>query len=525
MKKCDHARGTPEQVAAILKIQRDLAVALTSYNTIEATLNQILIAACKVGGIDCGGIYLVDHETGEYELSCHRNLSAAFVAAVERFTPQGRQARLLMKGHTICLDRAHFQRAIRSVLIGEGLRSTIIVPVKHAGHVVAALNLASRTQDTPPEASRTAIEAFAAQIGPSIARIKAEAALHTNEKNLQTLFNSLEDLLFIVDLDGHLRQVNPMVGHRLGYTPAEIRGCPLTVLHPPDQREQVLAILAAMQAGTTDYCSIPLLAKDGTLLPVETKIVKGVWNGKPCFFGVARDITERMRVEKELLDHRFQLQALVSKMTMAEENERRRIARGLHDDIGQMLAIAKLKLAHVPHMRSQKHIRAAVAEVDDCLSGVIQTTRSLTFELASSVLQRFGLIAAVEDLCAKMEGRQGISFEVHKGAKIKPLRPETEIVMFYAIRELLRNVVSHAKARNASVSFRKTGNVLAIVVEDDGIGFGRKTPTGFSPTGGFGLYTIREQMTHLGGSLAIAPVSPQGSRVTLTIPLVPRDNA
>jgi PAS domain S-box-containing protein len=521
MKTQNGSNREREPLASIVTIQRNLAIALTASNTIPGTLGHILNAACKLDGIDCGGIYLVNSETGEYELMCHQNLSEPFVSAAQRVTPRGRQARLLMKGCTICQDRPHFQRSIRAMLVREGLRSTVIVPVKHAGHVVAALNLGSHTLDTTPGESRAAIEAFAAQIGPAIARIRAESALHANERNLQTLFDSLEDFIFIVDMKGRILKVNPLVERRLGYTPAELIGTPVMNLHPRGQRKRAAAIITTMLTGTADACDIPLLAKNGTLIPVETKIVRGEWNGQPTCFGISRDITGRRQAEQELLNHQHELQTLVSQLTLAEENERRRIAHGLHDDINQMLAMAKFKLEHVPHFRERKHVHATVAEVNAYLDHVIRVSRSLTFDLASPVLQRFGLESAVQDLCEKMGDQHGIVFSVHKDKKAKPLSPETEVLIFHAIRELLRNIVSHAKARTARVVLRRTGHRLTITVEDDGVGFGPETITGFTPTGGFGLYAIRERMTHLGGSVMIRSTPPRGSRVTLTVPLAP----
>lgn len=129
-------------------------------------------------------------------------------------------------------------------------------------------------------------------------RKRAEEALQKSQNNLQTLFDSLDDFLFILDSEGHIIEVNPVVQRRLGYTKGELVGKSVLQVHPPDQHEEAAAIIADMMAGKQDMCPIPVIAKDGTLIPVETKVTLGQWNGQPALFGVSRDIIERKRAEE-----------------------------------------------------------------------------------------------------------------------------------------------------------------------------------------------------------------------------------
>lgn len=504
---------------SLLRLQRDLSLALTFPGSLTETLDRVLDTVCQIEGIDSGGIYTLNFDRRTTDLLIHRGLSPAFVKAKSHYPLSARQSLILMKGRTVCLDRSDIKRSADLDMRREKLCSGIIVPVKHAGQVVASLNLASHTADTIGESSRNAIEAIAAQIGPTIARVRAEAALHMNERNLQALFDSLGDFLFIADAKGGLLHVNPMVVRRLGYSATEVLGKTLLMMHPPDQRHRAAAIVATMLAGKSDCCDIPLMTKSGDLIPVETKVVQGQWNGSTALFGMSRDITERKRTEQELIDRQLQLQALVSELAVAEENERRRIAQGLHDDIGQMLASAKLTLGQVATLLKQEKTRGMVTQVSGYIDHVIQVTRSLTFDLASPVLQRFGLEAAVEDLCDKMTAQHGLPFVVRNDRRPKPLPDDTDIVAFHAVRELLRNIVTHAGAHHVVVSLRRAGEQLRITVKDDGIGFTRMSATGFNRRGGFGLHAIQARMKHLGGSLSFNPVSPHGTRIVLTLPL------
>lgn len=131
-------------------------------------------------------------------------------------------------------------------------------------------------------------------------RQRAEAALQQSEANLQTLFDSVEDFVWVLDLEGHILQVNQTVPNRLGYSEEELRGKPALMVHPVDRHADAMAIMADLVSGKTDSCPLPLLAKDGTQIPVETKVARGRWADRDVFFAVSRDITERQRAYEEL---------------------------------------------------------------------------------------------------------------------------------------------------------------------------------------------------------------------------------
>lgn len=512
-------RDTREYDAeTLLKLQRDLAYELTAQGSFMETLGRILIAGCRIDDIDCGGIYLVDAARRELELVCHRGLSPAFVESQSRFTAKARQTALILNGRALYFNAGQITAMGMTAVWQEGIRALAVVPVRHDEHVVAVLNLASRTVDEIDENIRSVIETIAAQIGPTVARVQAESAVLASERNFQSLFSSIEDFLFISDQTGLLVHMNPVAERRLGYSSAEVRGKPLTVLHPRAQRREAEATIKAMLAGKTDTCYIPLQAKDGSLIEVETRVVRGEWNGKLALFGISRDVTERRRVERELMERQRQLHNLVSQLGVAEETERRRIAHGIHDDIGQLLAISKMQLDGLMSQAKGSVWCGQIEEVRQHIIRLLQVSRSLTFDLASPVLQRFGLKSAVEDLCEKMTERHKVLFSVRATPAVIPLSTAGEILVFQAIRELLHNIVKHAKARHAWVILHRAGKKLVVTVKDDGIGFGKARVTA-SGKDGLGLHAIRERMNHLGGSFVHESLKPHGARVSIAIPL------
>ncbi|MEI8352845.1 MAG: PAS domain S-box protein, partial [bacterium] len=397
---------------ALLKLQRNLANELTAPGSFMETLDRILVAGCRIAGIDCGGIYLVDAARRELELVCHRGLSPAFRSSESRYTAKSPQTPLVLAGRALYFNATRIKAGNMRAVRREGIRSLAVVPVRHGDKVVAVLNLASRTVDEIDQHLRNVIETIAAQIGPTVARVQAESAVLASERNFQSLFSSMEEFLFISDAAGKLVHMNPVAERRLGYSSAEVRGKHLTVLHPRLQRRAAIVTVTAMLAGKTDTCEIPLQARNGDLIDVETRVVRGEWNGKLAMFGISRDVTERRRVERELMERQGQLHSLVSQLGVAEETERRRIAHGVHDDIGQLLAICKMQLDGLMIQVKGAAWRDQVDEIRQLIIRLLQVSRSLTFDLASPVLQRFGLKSAVEDLCEKMTERHGVLFSI-----------------------------------------------------------------------------------------------------------------
>ncbi len=131
-----------------------------------------------------------------------------------------------------------------------------------------------------------------AQPAPADTSASLHPALVESEKNLRAFFNTIEHLLFVLDEQGNIILINDAVTRRLGYSLAELLGQSVLTVHPAERRAEAGRIVNEMLAGTTDYCPVPLLTKDGRQIPVETRVVKGTWSGQPVIFGVTKDLSE-----------------------------------------------------------------------------------------------------------------------------------------------------------------------------------------------------------------------------------------
>ncbi len=296
--------------ANLLRAQRDLGVELSAHHGLAETLSICLSAAIRLSELDCGGIYLIDNATGAVNLVSHQGLPDAFIAKTSHYTADTPQAQLVMAGRPIYTSYAQVDVPKDMVKYQEELRAIAVLPIAHKGRPIACLNIASHTFETVPESSRTVLETIAVQIGAAIAHAKAETALQQSQENLQTLFNSLEEFLFVLDTQGVIIQVNPTVCRRLGYAETELVGNSILMIPPPEQREAAAALVADILAGKTEVCTIPLQTRNGDLIPVETHITRGRWNNQEALFSVSRDIIERLKAEREIQRRTTQLETL-----------------------------------------------------------------------------------------------------------------------------------------------------------------------------------------------------------------------
>ena len=301
--------------AFMLQLQRDLGLALGSTSRIEEAMDQVVLAFMQIEGIDCGGGYLVDEQTGDLNLVAHEGVSESFLEIASYFAADSPQVRMIEQGEPIYQPYLQVVPNLDDVRAREQLRAIAILPVRFKGRVIAALNLASRTVDDFLIEVRLMLETTAALVGGAIARVRAETAVSKSQQKLQTLFDLLEDFLFILDENGRILQVNPIVEKRLGYSIEELRGQPVLFVHPPERHDEAVTIISGMLKGEEANCSIPLLTKTGEEIPVDTIVTAGEWGTKPVLIGISRDVTVREQARKALQQSHDELEQRIKQRT------------------------------------------------------------------------------------------------------------------------------------------------------------------------------------------------------------------
>lgn len=313
--------------------------------------------------------------------------------------------------------------------------------------------------------------------------------------------------------------VNDAFTRMTGYTPEDVIGRLSVMLQGPKTDSTEWFRLEGDQVdGKTFHVETVMQRKDGTKFYLEWRIspIRNEQGKVTHFVSMQRDITKRKRDEEELLAYQEQLRSFTSELSLTEERERRRIATDLHDHIGQLLAITKIRLGALRDAFSSTH---SCQEIDDIRAFVEQAigyTKSLTFELSPPILYELGLPAAVEWLCEKMQKEHGTVFECRDDGGDKPLAVDVAVLLFQALRELLINVVKHARADRVTVDLKRDGDNVRIVVTDNGIGF---DPALISRGSTFGLFSVRERLKHFGGHYEIRSKPGSGTTVVMLAPI------
>ena len=236
--------------------------------------------------------------------------------------------------------------------------------------------------------------------------------------------------------------------------------------------------------------------------------------------GIVRDITEQKKSEQKLREYQQRLKALTAELALSEEKERRRIAMELHDQVGQTLAVARIQLATAKKAASDTGVAVGLEEASRTVLQAIHETRDIMYDLSSPTMNEIGLVAAVSEwLENRIRSRSGLETEFTADELKTPLNPDTRAILFRSVRELLTNVVKHARARKVSVRMINAGDTLRIVVEDDGVGFDKHENTlAENHDEGFGLFSIHETMTDMGGYLEIETEPGLGCAAVLVVP-------
>jgi len=281
---------------------------------------------------------------------------------------------------------------------------------------------------------------------------------------------------------------------------------------------EMSAILEKLAAGRRNPRPPRLMAEEREYLRHYCEIVTGKLEEK------VRELEETLVRQKaageELIANQERLKALAAELAHAEERERSRIAVELHDAVGQRLAQSEMMLADLARIPVSADCIGRIDEIRGILDTVIDQVRSLTFRISPPVLHLVGFEAAVESLCEKFQEDFGTRFTFMTDGEPRTIVEDLRGALYRMVRELLFNAVKHARANTVAVSVKSVETGVEIRVEDDGCGFDASQLFQYSENRiCLGLFSIKERIEYLGGSMEIDSKPGHGTRVNLIVPV------
>jgi PAS domain S-box-containing protein len=374
----------------------------------------------------------------------------------------------------------------------------------------------------PDETDRELVAIIAAAIGIEEARRHAGRALQESEARYRGLFNAGHDAIAVFPvgpggMPGRFTEVNERACRSLGYTPAEMRALSPVDLVPLRDRDRIPTLAARLIASRSLVAEMNCLRKDGREMPVEMSARVFEMDGRPTAILMVRDITARRQVEAELRE-------LSGRLLRLQDDERRRLARELHDTTAQELAAISMNLAvlkaRAPELKAgaQAILAETAALTDRCASEI----RTMSYLLHPPALEALGLAGAGRDYADGFARRSGIRVDLQISDDLGRLAVETELTLFRVLQESLANIHRHSGSRTASIRLTRMTGQIRLEVRDTGCGMnltGGLLEEGLPASGlGVGILGMRERLRQLGGQLKLKSNS-QGTCVIAIVPL------
>lgn len=355
-------------------------------------------------------------------------------------------------------------------------------------------------------------------------RMRAYDALH----KLSSIVQYSDDAIISESLDGTILSWNAGAASMYGYTAGEAVGRPITMLVPHDRSEEPFELLGRIRRGErVEHYDTVRRKKDGTCIEVSATIspIRDMAGNITGASLIARDITEERMLRQQLDEIGRQraedLRRFVTSVQKAQEEERRRISRELHDDLGQRLTGLKLKLEALEDdipgtpAGSPGPLEPIIRELDAMLTDV----KRISSNLRPAELDDFGLVPALSFLCRDFQKMCNVNV-TFQGGPVGGCGKDMEIALYRIAQEALANVARHSGAAHVTVRLSRTGEGIGLDIEDDGGGF---DPAGVRsrehPRRGLGLIGMKERAQMFGGSMYLTTSAGKGTRVRVEIPL------
>jgi PAS domain S-box-containing protein len=525
-----------QKLQADVQIIKDDEKRLTALNQLASTVSESLelsyVLSNAIDNVvdvmqaDVAWIFLLNEETSELSLAAQRGSSEELSRGVDRLKlGEGFNGSVAQSGQPLFVeDSSQDPRLTREVVSKFKLHSTLIVPLRSKSKVngTICISMYSYRQFRPEEVEL--LTAIGNQIGVAVEnahlyqqqQVTAQQ-LRISEERYRGLFENSSDAIFICSTAARVISVNRACEELTGFSQKELTSTSIYELFSGVSQEKVRHLFSEKMEQVTvgGVEEVGLTRKDGTEAFIELRIGPLLRRNEVIGLQViAQDVTE----EKQL---RQNMEYYIKQVTRAQEDERLRISRELHDDTAQVLANLSRGLDSLVTEEKElaKPIIERLEKLHEMSDSALEGVRRFSQDLRPSILDDLGLIPALEWLITDLEKSHQITTKVNITGKKRRLAPEGELTVFRIAQEVLSNIRRHSQASAVEMNLDYGADALTLIINDNGIGFKMPERTSdLALSGKIGIIGMRERARLIGGTLIVQSEPGMGTTVTLRLP-------
>jgi two-component system sensor histidine kinase DegS len=519
-----------------VQVIKDNVTRLTALNHISSTVSESLelgnVLSSAIDNVvdvmqaDVAWIFLLDEETGKLSLATHRGTAEELAQGVDKLKlGEGFNGRVAQTGQPLYVeDASKDARLTREVVSKFKLHSTLIVPLSSKRKVNGTLCIAMHRHRRFEPEEVDLLTAIGNQIGVAVdnahlyqqQQVTAQQ-LRISEERYRGLFENSSDAIFVCSNAARIISINRACEKLTGYTQKELTSTTIYELFSGVSQDKARQLFSEKLEQVTVGGSeeVRLTRKNGTEAFVKLGISPLLRGNEVIGLQViAQDITE----ERQL---RHNMEYYIKQVTRAQEDERLRISRELHDDTAQVLATLSRDLDSLLTGEKEKlgPVMGRLERLRDMADSALEGVRRFSQDLRPSILDDLGLVPALEWLITDLEKVYGIAAKINITGRQRRLAPEKELAVFRITQEVLSNIGRHSRASEVEMSLDFGDNALTLIISDNGQGFDLPQRTSdLALSGKLGIIGMRERARLIGGTLIVQPEPGTGTTVTLRIP-------
>ncbi|MFC1925377.1 PAS domain S-box protein, partial [Chloroflexota bacterium] len=451
----------------------------------------------------------------------------------KKFLPMQKQ--LELEGATECGRKALNRK--RAVVINDPASSCIDCPLankytgrggitvrlKHRGEIYGLLCASIPVSLTTEEEERSLFEDIAKDLAFALHKIeveeeheRAEEALRASENRYRSLFDSANDGMLVRDLEGNISMANNAMAQLTGYTIYELTKMNVAQFLSAESLGKTMESqrmrLEGKSEAKTERNELQMMRKNGEEMTIES-VTSLLFGGEqlPVIQAIVRDVSQQKQARKDLRDYARQA-------ILAQEEERKRVARELHDETAQALASLGMDIDYLAKKRGQSRAELSnrLEELRDRTSDILRGIRSLSQAMRPPMLEEVGLLTALQGIANDLSSSQSIKTQFEVKGTSRRLSPDIELTLFRIAQEASTNIGKHSNATKCIFQLLFGPKKVQLRISDNGRGFeGGMTADDSTFSGKLGLIGMRERAKLVGGFLTILSKPGKGTTVAL----------